>query len=355
MRRAIRKAGQVLLCAGALAGGAMLAHATSARSMASASAPVAVFPPPMPPPAVIEREEAPVPTATVMASAEPAPVDDARVLPPLRPFGERLRDGRPITGSTPHRMVLFTFDDGPDPRHTPRLLDTLDRLGVKAVFFLTASRLSGHGPWVRRNQAIARDIVARGHMIANHTVDHAQLPLLDDAQVLAQVEGVDRIFERVLGGRAWLIRPPGGARSERVDALLASRGYTQVLWNLGAGDHQVRTPEEVFRLWRRVLERREREDGDRGGIVLLHDTHEWSVDAVPLIVGWMRDQNCELVEEGEELYDVVSDPSFFFVERGEARASDDAPPATPNRAVIAERQRMLRIDTRRRCSALASR
>src|SRR5690606_41552049 len=63
------------------------------------------------------------------------------------------------------------------------------------------------------------------------------------------------IFERVLGERTWIMRPPGGARSARIDGLLAERGYTQMLWNLGTGDFQVRSADDVMRIWLRVLER----------------------------------------------------------------------------------------------------
>ena len=335
----------------------MISHLTDTGAHASASALVGQFPPPA---HVRHALTARVPGHASVLDPVLDPIDvDPELLEPRLPnpgpFAEGLRDGKVITGATAHRFVLFTFDDGPDLRNTPRLLDTLDDLGVKAVFFLTASRLVGNGPWSLRNQELAREILRRGHIVGNHTVDHAQLPLLTDESVLSQVSEADAIFERTLGERTWLVRPPGGARSERVDALLASRGYTQVLWNLGSGDFQVRSPEDVFRVWRRVLEVRERDAGERGGVVLLHDTHEWSVEALPMIVSWIREQNCRLLDEGEELYDIVGDPSVFFVPRGDAPASAEAPPASPDPRVIEARQRHLRSDARVRCTRLAAR
>lgn len=347
--RGLKRTGQVLLCAGALAGGAAVSHLTMEPVMpARAAAPS--FPPRTEAPSPIERpiEVAPVEIAvgSVVTEAPPVPHD---------PFAGHLRDGKIITGATPHRTMLFTFDDGPDQRNTPRLLDVLDEYGIKAVFFLTASRISGNTPWQRDNQALAREIVARGHWVGNHTVDHAQLPLLDDEAVLAQVRGADEVFERVLGSRTWLLRPPGGARSARVDALLAQHGYTQMTWNLGTGDFQVREPDAVFRTWRRVLERRERENGDAGGIILLHDTHEWSVEAVPLMMSWMRERNCDLLERGEELYDVAQDPSVFFAARDDRAPSAEAPPARIDADALSRRQRALRAETRQRCARLAVR
>ena len=352
MRAWIRRAAQAAGCAAAIGVGAGLASLGSVADATHAPAEQAR----------VEESRSESVALVARRSSPPREPDlyDPPDLPltPLTPFAEPLRDGRVITGATPHRMILFTFDDGPDLRNTPELLDTLDDLGVRAVFFFTASRLQGQGEWGARNRALARRIVARGHMIGNHTVDHPQLPLLSDEEVLAQVGDAEAIFEEVFGERTWLVRPPGGARSPRVDALLASRGYTQVHWNLGTGDFQVRDAEEVFRIFRRVLGRRERENGERGGIVLLHDTHEWSVEAVPLIVDWLRRRNCRLLaQEGEELFDIVDDPSLFFEPRGDAPGEESAVagPATLAPEVLAERQRVVRARTRERCERVASR
>jgi len=336
----------VLLCVSALAGGAGAAWATR-PTPATASG---QFPRPMPD-AIDVLSGRPEPAPTL----DPQPDVDAPIPePPTGTFATNLRDGMVVTGATERRMILFTFDDGPDPRNTPRLLDVLDEYGIRAVFFLTTHRLAGHSPWQETNREIAREIVRRGHLVGNHTAEHAQLPLLGNEEVLAQVERADATLEEVLGSRAYLMRPPGGARSDRVDRLLASRGYTQVLWNLGTGDFQVRDSEAVLRTFTRVLDRRARENGERGGIVLLHDTHEWSVDAVPRIVGWLRDQNCALLEQEEELYDIVGEPRWFFAPRGDD-ASAEAPAAEPPPEVFAERQRRLREQTRRRCDRVASR
>jgi peptidoglycan/xylan/chitin deacetylase (PgdA/CDA1 family) len=280
------------------------------------------------------------------AAPEPTPGDD--------PLGARYRDGLIINGSTRHRLILFTFDDGPDPRTTPLLLDRLDEAGVKAVFFLVASRIAGTTPIERHQAAIAQEIARRGHLIGGHTLDHVQLPLLSDEEVERQLAEPERIFQRVLGSRTWLFRPPFGAHSQRVDQHLAAHRYTPVLWNLGAGDFQVRATDDVVDIWLKVLERRQRENGDRGGIILLHDTHEWSVNAFERIFAYLQTQNCSLLEHGEELYDIVDDLSFFYVPRADAPAETEADPAEPPADVLAARQAALRERTARRCKSLAS-
>jgi peptidoglycan-N-acetylglucosamine deacetylase len=259
--------------------------------------------------------------------------------------------GRIIEGATPHRLILFTFDDGPERRTTPLLLDRLDAVGIKAVFFLTASRIAGRNAAEREQATLAQEILARGHLVGSHTVDHLQLPLLDDTGATAQVLGAEQIFQRVLGFRPTLIRPPGGARSPRIDVLLAERNYTTVLWNLGAGDFQVKSANEVLDTFRKVLERRERENGDHGGIVLLHDTYAWSVDAFQLIWAELWARNCKLLERGEELYDVVSDLQYFFQPSDGAPTGTLALPARLPAPVFEERQAKLRRETAQRCSA----
>ena len=287
--------------------------------------------------------------AKAAASAPAAAISD----PMVAALGAAFEGGRIITGSTPHRLILFSFDDGPDPRTTPLLLDRLDDAGIKAVFFLVASRIAQTTPMEREQASIAREIARRGHLIGSHTFGHVQLPLLDNSAVEEELHRSDEVFERVFGARPALFRPPFGAHSERIDQLIARHGYTIVLWNLGAGDFQVRSADDVYQTWLKVFERRERENGDRGGIVLLHDTYPWSVDAFQRIVSDLLARNCQLLERGEELFDFVNDPSFFFVPRAGAPADAEAPPAQLPPEVLAERQARLRERTALRCKSMA--
>jgi len=293
-----------------------------------------------------EREDRAVLDAPIAPSEDSEPTHDA--------LGLDMRDGRIMTGATARRLILFTFDDGPSRFTTPMLLDRLDAAGVRALFFLTGSNMRGENVAERVHQQIARETVRRGHYVASHGYMHRQLPLLDDADALTELTITEQLFERVLGQRPYLFRPPGGAHSPRIDKLLASRGYTMVLWNLGAGDFQVRTAEEVHQTWRAVFERREAQ-GENGGIILLHDTYAWSVEAFQLIVQDLLDRNCSLLDRGEELYDFVDDPRLFFEARGDADASAVAKPADLPSAVLEARQMRLREETAQRCQSLAQR
>ena len=316
-------------CALALVAGGSFAGASEVSTRPAAIAPVAIRPRPAP---VIEP-----------VHAEPGP--DVLQLPPVGSrdvTGSRFPSGLTIQGGSKHRAILFTFDDGPSRRNTPRLLDTLDALGITALFFVKSESFGNGNPWEREHTEIVREIVRRGHMIGNHTETHRQLPLLRNAEIEAELALSGRKIERAIGRKPRLIRPPGGALSKRVEQLLGENGYTSVMWTLYPGDLEVHTPEHVVHTFFRVLDRRERETGERGGIVLLHDTKSHSLEAVPRLVEALQKRNCRLLAEGEELYDIVDDLGYFI------------PGHEPDQT-LEERQEELRQRAERACNTVALR
>jgi peptidoglycan-N-acetylglucosamine deacetylase len=172
-----------------------------------------------------------------------------------------------LYGPTIHRFpgargrLALTFDDGPNPRETPRLLDMLDEFDAKATFFLI-------GRWAAREPELVREIVARGHAIGNHTYTHPTMPLHGAAMLrddLARcrwaVERAGGTFSRI--GGAMLMRPPYGRRRPGTLRLLSAEGYVPVTWSVTAYDW--RSWETAERISRRCVRAR---DGD---LILLHD------------------------------------------------------------------------------------
>lgn len=216
-----------------------------------------------------------------------------------------------VEGTTARRLLHFTFDDGPDPRTTPRLLELLDRSGVKATFFFSASRFR---PGVKRHAGaveLAREVLRRGHMVGSHSVDHQRMARLGPAALQEQLDLNDRLFKEVFGARTFLFRPPFGSSNTHLDTLLSERDYTVVMWNLGIADWVKRPPERLALTFKKVLERSELEPNGRGGVVLLHDTHDWTIDAFELILRYVDARNCALLARSEELFDVTDDLSPF--------------------------------------------
>jgi peptidoglycan/xylan/chitin deacetylase (PgdA/CDA1 family) len=237
-----------------------------------------------------------VPTAAMLDAHGPIP--DAQ-------FGTALRGAGVLTGGTQRRILHFTFDDGPDADHTPRLLDALDRAGVKATFFFSTSRFD---PKQLRNAdapRLALQVARRGHQVGSHGFDHVRMGRLRPPELQQQLAQSEAMFARVFGTRTFLYRPPFGSRNAALDRQLAERGYATAMWNIGMADWVAREPEAVRLTFWRAIERNERDAGERGGIVLMHDTHDWSVAAFELIAESIAARNCDLLASGEELYDVV--------------------------------------------------
>jgi peptidoglycan/xylan/chitin deacetylase (PgdA/CDA1 family) len=268
-----------------------------------------------------------VPAAALLAAHDPIP--EAQ-------FGSELRGAGVLTGATKRRMLHFTFDDGPDELWTPPLLDALDRAGFKATFFFSTGRFN---PVQRRHAyapALAREIARRGHQVGTHGFDHVRMSRLRPPQLREQIAHSEAFFERVFGTRTFLYRPPFGSRNAAFDRMLAEGEYATVMWNIGMADWVARTPEQVRKSFWRAIERNECEAGDRGGIVLMHDTHDWSVAAFSLIAASIRERNCELLAAGEELYDVRDSLAAW------------AKPLPP--AALDRRQAQLRARERVRCA-----
>lgn len=168
---------------------------------------------------------------------------------------------RPVTVTfcvdTADPVVSLTYDDGPDPAHTPGLLDLLADRGVRATFFVLADAADAHPDLVRR-------IVAEGHEIALHGADHTRLTTLPDAEAVAVVADARRRVEAVAGVPVRLFRPPYGAHT--VGALRGWRrlGLDVVIWSGWAHDWVDGTVEAVAGRARRAVH--------PGGILLLHDT-----------------------------------------------------------------------------------
>jgi len=152
--------------------------------------------------------------------------------------------------------LALTFDDGPNPLVTPKLLDLMYRYDAKASFFL----IGGH---VRKALAIAKEIKSRGHSIGNHTETHPSLVFLPPRRVQEELDRCDDAIASATGEKPAIMRPPFGFRSPLLDGIIRKRGMKGVvMWSAKAWDWKPQPVERVIHRLRRV----------RGGdIVLLHD------------------------------------------------------------------------------------
>lgn len=163
--------------------------------------------------------------------------------------------------------IAITFDDGPHPQNTPRLLDMLRARNIKATFYVI-------GRSVDLYPQIARRTVAEGHEIGNHTHTHRLLSKLGDADVISDLRRCHDAIGRAAGVQPRTMRPPyGGLLQRQRDLVHSEFGYPVILWSVDPFD------------WKRpgasVISSRIISGASPGGIVLAHDLHAQTVDAMP--------------------------------------------------------------------------
>ena len=180
-----------------------------------------------------------------------------RVAPRIhRNNGQLLRRlyGSTVAVRTDEKLIALTFDDGPDPDSTPRLLEVLARHGATATFFMVGARAARHPELVER-------IAAAGHEIGNHSWDHPSLPRLSSELVADQLRRARTVLAP--RGRA-LMRPPYGHQDLRTHRVARRLGYRPVFWNVSGEDWQGTDAETIAG---KVLDK-----AGPGSIVLLHDS-----------------------------------------------------------------------------------
>lgn len=194
----------------------------------------------------------------------------------VRPSGAVLpgaAPGAPDCSLTP--CVALTFDDGPGPS-TERLLDMLARDRVPATFFVIGRQIAGQ-------EALLARMVRDGHVVGNHTWSHPSLARITPEATRDQVGATDAAILAATGVRPSVMRPPYGAMSPTATQV----GQAVILWDVDTLDWKYRVSSSVTE---RALA------GARSGsIVLMHDIHPSTVDAVPAIVAGLRARGYTLV------------------------------------------------------------
>lgn len=183
------------------------------------------------------------------------------------------------------KMVALTFDDGPHPVYTERLLDGLKERNVKATFFLIGKSADKYPDLVKR-------MADEGHLIGNHTMDHVQLNHQTYDKALEQIRQSNQIISQITGQTPVYIRPPFGEWSKELQEEV---DMTAVLWDVDPVDWKVKNTETVVK---RIL--KNARDGD---IILLHDVYGTSVDAALEIVDQMQAEGYEFVTVDEIILD----------------------------------------------------
>lgn len=220
-------------------------------------------------PAVAEAAPAPAP---------PPPPRDAGAGAPLKASYNSCKVNGPY--------VAMTFDDGPHATHTPRLLRMLRERNLKATFFLIGTSVDAY-------PQIVRQILADGHEVANHTRTHASLTKLSDAGVARELSSCNASIAQAANGyRPQVFRPPYGAiTSRQKEWILQEYGMPSIMWSVDPLDWKYRNSARVAR---------ELINGAHPGAILLaHDIHGTTIDAMPEVFDTLQARGYRFVTVSE--------------------------------------------------------
>src|SRR5881392_2405146 len=203
--------------------------------------------------------------------------------------------------------IAITFDDGPSATLTPKLLDLLAAHHIKATFFVIGENVAEHPEIVAR---AARE----GHEIANHSWSHPNFGKMSQESVRSQVQRTDDAIKNATGKRPTLLRPPYGSITEREKRWIHDEfGYDIILWDVDPYD------------WKRpgpaVVRARILKETRPGSIVLSHDIHPGTIEAMPSTFDELEAKSFKFVTVSELL-----DMATPITPRPSPQQGEEAPP-----------------------------
>jgi peptidoglycan-N-acetylglucosamine deacetylase len=188
------------------------------------------------------------------------------------------------------KVIALTFDDGPWPETTEKILATLKQEKIKATFYMIGQPLKSF-------PEIGKKVLADGHVIANHTLHHwyhAMSPLVAQREI----EDTQKIIREVLNVETAYFRPPGGVLTNGLVAFAQKQGQSVNMWSVDSNDSHPKRPSPEAML-KTILAQ-----ATPGGIVLMHDgggSHDNTAKAVPQIIAKLREQGYRFVTVPELL------------------------------------------------------
>lgn len=229
---------------------------------------------------VATEVESPESPAVERPVASPEPAQPER--PTESPGSSQAEEPSPIPPQvTGRKLVALTFDDGPSPVQTPRLLEILAAKKVRATFFVL-------GNMVQKAPEVLKSEAASGHEVGSHTMTHANLKKSSVESIKWEVAAMNETFRNILGVEPKLLRPPYGNINDNVRAYT---GQPLILWTVDPEDWKYKDAATV---------RSKAVAGAfDGAVILLHDIHSTTVDAVSGIIDDLRAAGYEFMTVSE--------------------------------------------------------
>ena len=175
------------------------------------------------------------------------------------------------------KVVALTFDDGPNPATTNQALDILYKYGIKATFFILGKNISG-------NEEILKRMKVDGHVIGNHSWNHPVLSKLSLDEAKKQITDTEDALIKVLGSSSKLMRPPYGAIT---DDIRNSLDLSFIMWDVDSLDWKSKNEAAILTEIQHQVR--------NGSIILMHDIHAATINALPKIIDYLKEQGYDFV------------------------------------------------------------
>lgn len=171
--------------------------------------------------------------------------------------------------------VGLTYDDGPNNGTTTQLLNALRSAGVRATFFNIGTK-------VQQNQALARSQTNAGMWVGNHSWTHPHLTQLSAAQMNSELSQTQQAIQQATGQTPRLFRPPYGETNATLRSVEAQLGLAEVLWTVDSRDWAGASTAQIVQAAGTL---------QSGGVILMHDGYQTTINAVPQIVANLTSRN----------------------------------------------------------------
>lgn len=189
-----------------------------------------------------------------------------------------------LAGDPSSKEIAITFDDGPHPDFTPKILAILKKFNVKATFFVVGEKAEQYPDLIRSE-------LAQGHDVGNHTYHHVNLTRIPTDYIPIEIKACGDVIKDITGKAPHLFRPPGGDYDRDVATSVMSLGYTMVLWTDDPGDYA--SPGD------KIIKTRLLQKVDNGGIILIHDGIQQTIDVLPQILQNLQSRGYKFVTMDE--------------------------------------------------------
>lgn len=203
------------------------------------------------------------------------------------------------SGDARSHKIALTFDDGPKPEHSPKILDILDTYGIKASFFVVGKEAKTYPDIIlRMDQA--------GHEICNHTYSHERLDTLTDQQLELEFSSTNQIIKQITGKETRYFRPPGGRFNRIILEKLTKYHLQPIMWNVNGGDfvpsmttdsdgslqkdpefYEIKESQPIYEEILRSVK--------GGSIILLHNGSSQTIEILPKLITELRQRGYTFV------------------------------------------------------------